>query len=169
MHSFIIKSLMCKRAPHPCFYEFLSVSLRPLQIRVSKSQMWHARPLGKLALNPLGRLPLVLDVLVLAQAVAPASRCDSDTSFFEARFPVWSFSLAPLLPLTWPPSRTLDGRPGTGTAGRSHIAVRLIRRVVLRGLLLGLLALLAPLRPAHSLTLVLLRTRRPCSLRSISW
>ena len=93
------KSLMCKHAPHPCFYEFLSVSLRPLQIRVSKSQMWRAHPLGKLALNPLGRLPLVLDVLVLAQAVAPASRCDSDTSFFEARFPVWSFSLAPLLPL----------------------------------------------------------------------
>ena len=84
LHSFIIKSLMCKRAPHPCFYEFLSVSLRPLQIRVSKSQMWRAHPLGKLALNPLGRLPLVLDVLVLAQAVAPASRCDSDTSFFEA-------------------------------------------------------------------------------------
>ena len=61
-----------------------SESLRPLQIRVSKSQMWRAHPLGKLALNPLGRLPLVLDVLVLAQAVAPASRCDSDTSFFEA-------------------------------------------------------------------------------------
>ena len=81
-YSFLIKSLMCKHAPRPCFYEFLSaVSLRPLQIRVSKSQMWRAHPLGKLALNPLGRLPLVLDVLVFAQAVAPASRCDSDTSF----------------------------------------------------------------------------------------
>ena len=79
---------MCKHAAHPCFYEFLSVSLRPLQIRVSKSQMWRAHPLGKLALNPLGRLPLVLDVLVLAQAGSSVEVVDLEEALLAVAVPL---------------------------------------------------------------------------------